>query len=1085
MYALLRKWLNIYEDEVGLFLWAAFLLFLIHVANILFNNVAETAFLKRYGVQYLPIVTMINAVATFFIMGVITGFMARMPDSRLLSYMLVWSGLLVGALRFVIPLGIDLLYPVLFLLKSQLEVLLALVSWNMANDLFNTRQSKRIFPLLTAGGVVGAILGSFATAPLAKLIRFDNLLLAYCVISLISAAVVRRMGQLYPTLLVQDAPPAEKAGEKSKKGVSPKNIVQEFKKVAPLIKESTLVKVLIAFSLMANIVITIINYQFNFAVNENYATEGGMLHFFAVFRGFLNSISLVILLFVGKIYGKWGLPVSLLIHPINYVFAFLAFLFRFDIYSAMYARISTNVLRTTINNPAMAVLMGLFHPSQRALVRPFLRGTVVRIGTLLGSGIILVSGDLFHPRYLSIIAIGCMSVWLTYDFILKKQYPRILLDLISRNMLDLKSLEHKDVVQVFKDKKMHAHLMDRFLSSRGEDCLWYAELLRGQGIPDFDESVLKVMRKEEDDATRIGLMAFLSLPAGKSAIPVFKEIMDMNRPQLLLAMVKAANRFPAEVSRDFNREIFEATRDPEVKACSAVGLYRDDPERLLAVIQAMLDSGELAERRAGVVAAGEAGNEVFVAALREMVTKETDPSILSAIFRSLRQLKDSNLNDVLERYFTDPADPVRLGALEAFDIRDDHGLSAVIGFMGDPSPEISAKAIEKIHNGAYQNPLVLVESLNIPRRKVRDGLFQILEKLNIKNVDFFRFARSQAEKGYIFFAQVEALGKLPESPERDLLMDHLTQVRKTTVENILRVLSIQDTSGQMRIIWRGLYSSDSRRRSNSVEALSDLLDKALGKILVPLLEEMPSEERLRIGRKYFSLPDLGGTPEALVSRFLAGADWVASLLALVLVANQGMVGVSPDILQTLAASENVPVRHMARQALIAVAPDRAAGMDQSETGIDLAERILYLKKIGIFEGLYVSELAAIGSATGKVSYPAEEPVIREGDRGDTLYLIIDGEVSVRKEPKAEGGPAVEIDRIKSGDYFGEMALFQEAPRSATIQTISPSLFLVLHKREFTQIVQEYPQIALHICRTLSGRIRNLHEKIKENEKQAG
>ncbi|MBU1903753.1 MAG: hypothetical protein KJ573_09215, partial [Proteobacteria bacterium] len=69
MYPLLRKWLNIYEDEVGLFLWSALLLFFIHVANILFNNMAETAFLKRYGVQYLPIVYMINAVSTFFIMG--------------------------------------------------------------------------------------------------------------------------------------------------------------------------------------------------------------------------------------------------------------------------------------------------------------------------------------------------------------------------------------------------------------------------------------------------------------------------------------------------------------------------------------------------------------------------------------------------------------------------------------------------------------------------------------------------------------------------------------------------------------------------------------------------------------------------------------------------------------------------------------------------------------------------------------------------------------------------------------------------------------------------------------------------------
>jgi len=240
----LQKWLNIYEEETTLFLWAALVLFIVHVGNILFTNTAETAFLKRYGVQYLPIMYMINAVMTFFVMGVLTGIMARMPDSRLLSYMLVGSGTLVAILRFVIPFGYDLIYPVLFLLKSQLEVLLALVFWNMANDLFTTRQSKRIFPLITAGGVIGAILGSFATSPLAKLIHVDNLLLAYFVLSLVAAATVRRMGRLYPTLLVRDQPGAKKGT-----GAPRTNIVQEFKKILPLMKTSTLVQVLIALSL--------------------------------------------------------------------------------------------------------------------------------------------------------------------------------------------------------------------------------------------------------------------------------------------------------------------------------------------------------------------------------------------------------------------------------------------------------------------------------------------------------------------------------------------------------------------------------------------------------------------------------------------------------------------------------------------------------------------------------------------------------------------------------------------------------------------------------------------------------------------
>ena len=164
----LGKWLKVYEDEIALFLWTTLLLFLIRNANILFNNFAETAFLKRYGVEYLPLVYIVNSIATFFIMGFMTGIMGRLPGSRLLAYMLLLFGCSVGALRFVIPLGFDLLYPLLFILKAQYEVLLALVFWNLANDLFNTRQSKRLFPLITAGGVLGGVVGSFATPPLAR-----------------------------------------------------------------------------------------------------------------------------------------------------------------------------------------------------------------------------------------------------------------------------------------------------------------------------------------------------------------------------------------------------------------------------------------------------------------------------------------------------------------------------------------------------------------------------------------------------------------------------------------------------------------------------------------------------------------------------------------------------------------------------------------------------------------------------------------------------------------------------------------------------------------------------------------------------
>jgi hypothetical protein len=74
--------------------------------------------------------------------------------------------------------------------------------------------------------------------------------------------------------------------------------------------------------------------------------------------------------------------------------------------------------------------------------------------------------------------------------------------------------------------------------------------------------------------------------------------------------------------------------------------------------------------------------------------------------------------------------------------------------------------------------------------------------------------------------------------------------------------------------------------------------------------------------------------------------------------------------------------------------------------------------------------------------------------------------------------AIELDSIGAGDYFGEMALFGDDRRSATIQVKNNARFLTLHKQELQEIVREYPQIALHVCRVLSMRIRRLHGKFR-------
>ena len=599
IHTLIRRWFDVHEEEIGLFLWTLTLLFLVRSSGILLNNYAETTFLKRYGVEYMPIVTMINAVATFLVMGLMTGFMTRMPGARLLSRLFVFCALSVAGLRAIIPLGIDLIYPVLFMLKSQYEVLLALLFWNLANDLFNTRQSKRLFPLITAGGVIGQILGSFATPVVARWFHLDNLLIVYVATALSGAWAVHAMGRRFPTLLFQQ----EKGGEEKKKT----NMVEEIKALLPMVRSSLLFKILVVLTFMPNVVIPIMNYQFNFAVNEQFATESGLIAFFGYFRGVVNIVSLVILFFVGKLYDRFGLSVALMFHPFNYLLVFLTFLFRFDAVAAMYARMSSNIVRTTINIPATAVVTGLFPDSYRALVRPFLRGTVVRIGLFLGSGLILLSENLFHPRYLSLVAMPFVLAWLIMPFVLKRRYADILLNLIEDDRIDFHAMDETRLEQIFRDKAVQDRLLQRFMAESGESRLWYARFLQSIAFPNLDTHLLKAIGEEKDNSVRLDFVRLLSDQAGQEAVTFFGRWMEKAEPDLAVAMIDAGSRMSPTLFAPMNRQIFESTMPFWVRAHAVGALFAVDPDRFGPIIEKWLASGDEKSRRAGTLAAGGGG----------------------------------------------------------------------------------------------------------------------------------------------------------------------------------------------------------------------------------------------------------------------------------------------------------------------------------------------------------------------------------------------------------------------------------------------------------------------------------------------
>ena len=121
------------------------------------------------------------------------------------------------------------------------------------------------------------------------------------------------------------------------------------------------------------------------------------------------------------------------------------------------------------------------------------------------------------------------------------------------------------------------------------------------------------------------------------------------------------------------------------------------------------------------------------------------------------------------------------------------------------------------------------------------------------------------------------------------------------------------------------------------------------------------------------------------------------------------------------------------------------------------------------------------SALGR-TYADRECIIRQGEVGECMYVVQMGKVEVvRKEGEFEVSLAV----LEEGDFFGEMALFEQEVRSATVRAMGECQVLTVDKKTLLGRVQEDPSLAFNILRTMSNRIRKLNGELVRAKNRAG
>ena len=144
----------------------------------------------------------------------------------------------------------------------------------------------------------------------------------------------------------------------------------------------------------------------------------------------------------------------------------------------------------------------------------------------------------------------------------------------------------------------------------------------------------------------------------------------------------------------------------------------------------------------------------------------------------------------------------------------------------------------------------------------------------------------------------------------------------------------------------------------------------------------------------------------------------------------------------------------------------------SEAIPPVAER---LRQVPLFSQLGDQELARIAGAVREKSYPKNSIILFEDDPGDALYVVLRGQVKVVLV--GDEGREVILSILKDGDFFGELALIDDRPRSAHVIATQKSSLLVLRRDDFRACLEESPHIALGLLQAMSYRLREADEKI--------
>lgn len=998
----------------------------------------EALFFARFGVDYLPYMFfglgLMNMLASF----AITAALSRIARTLLyIALPLLIASILLLA-RLALLTGWSGLYPALWLGKEILNLLIGLSVWGLANLVCDTRQAKRLFPLFNASRILGAVIGGFGTGALVGSIGTENLLLVWAgTMALtfgLSSLLVRR-GQ---SAAAHARPPRR----------ARLNLSEGIRRGFEHVRRSALLSWISAAAVLFSVLYFSIALPFSRAITGRYPNENDLAAFLGVFNGLSTAAAfLVSLFFANRLFARYGIMACLLFFPVIYLagFAGLALLPVFAV--VVLFRFAQMLWLSGIADPAYQAMFNVIPSERRDQARTFIDGIPGQAGIMIAGLILIIGEQTLEPRQLYLVGLGAAALCTYVLWQARRGYNAELIEALKAGRQTFFFNEERPFGGSQQDAATISAALDGLRHPDPTIRLISTEVLARQTGPQVTDRLIERIR-DEDALVRAAAVRALAHVQSEAASAVIAAAARDPDPDVRLEAISALSGLTGAIpgaptllarmladpnSRVSTRAALIILKHQEITRGKKGRLLHARARRFLRKLAGSNDAGTRLNAIAAIGDCGEPDSYKFLAA--QLTRRARLPAIRIALNTAIARLDAKRALPHLVHTLRDSDPAVRANS------------ASLIGSIGAPAMEPVLAALNR--PSQQDGALLALEALPPPPP---EPVLKLIHSEVARAVEYGGLMRG--------VRGARAGGRDSELSRPDALLVEALRFKSYEYGvRAVRAFGLLTDHAGIALAVAQLQSRNPAQRAAALEMI-DSVDAKWKSILQPLINVWEDNAARSTPLDWARLLD-------------DQDDWVRACAAYA--ARRLDQRALHRRLNSLAKNDpDAFVRDAARKGKTM----------KSISMLSMMDRILFLKRVPMFAHLSPGDLKQVAVIANEASFKDGEVLAEEGEQGDVLYIIVEGEVIVTKSDA--GGQVLELARRRSGEYVGEMAIINREPRMATLAASGDTYALTIDQKSFEGLLRERPDVCISLISELSLRlIRNteLFEQLKSQARQ--